>query len=120
MAALAATADQTARREQATVSAWGELMQAARVTAAEQDLDLRYVAVLDQPGMPDVSHVIGQLETEVYTGDVAERLVAIKRAAIERGRPQHGRVDLEHDGRSCSFEVTATPRRNERGAERPG
>ena len=48
MAALAATADETARREQATVSAWGELMQAARVTAAEQDLDLRYVAVLDQ------------------------------------------------------------------------
>ena len=115
MAALAATADETTRREQATVSAWGELMQAARVTAAEQDLDLRYVAVLDQPGMPDVSHVIGQLETEVYTGDVAERLVAIKRAAIQRGRPQHGRVDFLHDGRPCSFEVTATPRRNERG-----
>ena len=115
MAALAATADESARREQATVSAWGELMQAARVTAAEQDLDLRYVAVLDQPGMADVSHVIGQLETEVYRGDVAERLVAIKRAAIQRGRPQQGRVDLDHDGRSCSFAVTATPRRDERG-----
>jgi PAS domain S-box-containing protein len=46
---------------------------------------------------------------------VGNRLVAIKRGAIERGRPQQGRVDVVIEGRVRSFEVTATPRRDEQG-----
>jgi len=111
-----APADATAARERAVVNAWGQLLQAARITAAEQDLDLRYLAILDRPGdAPGSSESLGRLESEVYPGEVGERLVAIKRSAIERGRPQQGRVDVVLEGRVRSFEVTATPRRDEHG-----
>ena len=52
---------------------------------------------------------------EQGVGDRGDRLAAIKRSAIERGRPQQGRVDVVLDGRVRSFEVTATPRRDEHG-----
>ena len=110
MAAVAASADETTVRDQATVSAWGELLQAAHITASDQDLDLRYVAVLEQPGMPDMSHVVGRLEREVYPAEAAERLTTIKKGAIERGISQQGHVELEIDGRTRTFEVTATPK----------
>jgi PAS domain S-box-containing protein len=114
--AAPAAADASAARERAAVNAWGQVLQAARITAAEQDLDLRYLAILDRPGdEPGVSPCLGRLESEVYPGVVGDRLVAIKRSAIERGRPQQGRVDLVLDGRVRSFEVTATPRRDEQG-----
>ena len=103
-------------REKAGVSAWGELLQAARITACEQDLDLRYLAVLDQsPDGQGLTGAIGKLETEVFSGEVARRLVAIKRAAIESNRPRQGRVVVEAGGATRSFDVTATPRRDEHG-----
>ncbi|BCS35822.1 histidine kinase [Luteitalea sp. TBR-22] len=103
-----------AARETASVSAWGELLQAARISAAEQDLDLRYLAVLDQPG-GSRADIIGRREDEVYPPLVAATLTAIKREAIETGTSQQGRVELPSDGIVRSFEVTATPRRDETG-----
>jgi two-component system cell cycle sensor histidine kinase/response regulator CckA len=109
------TAGDTVARDRASVNAWGELLAAARITAAEQDLDLRYLAVMEQPGGPDMTGIIGRFDTDVYDAPVAGRLVAIKRGAIESGRPRQGRVDLPYGGGVRSFEVTATPRRNEHG-----
>ena len=114
-AAVAPPADSSAR-EKAAVSAWGDLLQAARITAVEQDLDLRYLAVLDQAANGgSLAGVVGRLEHEVHSGDVGERLVAIKRGALLSGSPRQGRVDIVHDGVTRAFEVTATPRRDEQG-----
>jgi len=97
------------------LGSWGQLLQAARITAAEQDLDLRYLAVVEQPDGPDLSGIIGLRDGDLYDSAVAARLEAIKRGAIETGRPRQGRVDLTHDAGRRSYELTATPRRNERG-----
>jgi PAS domain S-box-containing protein len=102
-------------REVSSVNAWGELLEAARISAAEQDLDLRYLAVLDQPGGEPRDSIIGRLEHEVYPPLVAATLTAIKREAIETGMSQQGRVELPSGGHVRSFEVTATPRRDEAG-----
>jgi two-component system cell cycle sensor histidine kinase/response regulator CckA len=116
MPAGTASAERQAAREAASVSAWGSLLEAARITAAEQDLDLRYLAVLDRPGGGAVpSDSLGRLESEVHPGEAGFRLAAIKRGAIESGQPRQGRVDVSVGGCLRSLEVTATPRRDEHG-----
>ena len=107
-----AAASDSAARDRASVNAWGELLAAARITAAEQDLDLRYLAVIEQPGGPDMTGIIGRLDADLYDGTVAARLVAIKRGAIESGGPVRDASDLPYGGGVRSFEVTATPRRD--------
>jgi two-component system, cell cycle sensor histidine kinase and response regulator CckA len=102
-------------REKAAVSAWGELLQAARITAVEQDLDLRYLAVLDRGDGASLAGAIGRLEHEVHSGDVCQRLVAIKRGALESGSSRRGRVDVVTESATRAFDVTATPRRDEHG-----
>ncbi len=99
----------------AGLGSWGQLLQAARITAAEQDMELRYLAVVEQPDGPDLSGIIGLRDGDLYDSEVAARLEAIKRGAIESGRPRQGRVDLTHDAGRRSYELTATPRRNEHG-----
>ncbi len=100
----------------AGLRAWAQLLQAARITVAEQDLELRYLAVMEQPDGPDLSGIIGLRDSDIYDPALAARLESIKRGAIEGGRPRQGRVDLTHADQRRTYELTATPRRNADGA----
>ncbi len=99
-----------------TADAWGTLLGAARIMVAEQDLYLRYTAIIDGPaGGPFTSACIGRLDAEVLPGEAGERLGAVKRDAIESGVPRQVCVDVPTDAGVRTLEVTATPRRDGHG-----
>ena len=99
-----------------TADAWSTLLGAARIMVAEQDLYLRYTAIIDGPaGGPFTSACIGRLDIEVLPGEAGERLGAVKHDAIESGTPQQVCVDVPTEAGVRTLEVTATPRRDGHG-----
>jgi two-component system cell cycle sensor histidine kinase/response regulator CckA len=96
--------------------AWAELLRLARVSIAEQDLELRYTAAFDQAGVaPATLDVIGKHESDVFSGDALAKLAALKRRAIETGTSQQDRVCVPTNGEPRWFDTTVTPRRDEQG-----
>ncbi len=103
-------------RTNGQVDAWAELLRVARISIAEQDLDLRYTAAGEQttpsPVGPDV---IGRHESEVFSGDALAQLTRMKQRAIEEGSSLRARVCLPVNGEQRWFETTVTPRRDATG-----
>ena len=93
---------------------WVELLGRARIAITEQDTELRYTAALD-PAASAGGDVVGKLESEVFEGEGLERLVALKRRAIESGTSLQDRVRVAANGGTRWLEATVTPRQDERG-----
>ncbi len=100
------------------VDAWAELLRVARISIAEQDLNLRYTAAGEQTTPSPVGpHVIGRHESDVFSGDALAQLTRMKQRAIEEGSSLRARVCLPVNGEQRWFETTVTPRRD--GTGRP-
>ncbi|HTU98981.1 MAG TPA: ATP-binding protein [Luteitalea sp.] len=103
-------------RVDAGMQAWPELLRLARITIAEQDLDLRYTAVFDQAGVAlDGRDLVGRHESEVFSGAVLEQLRALKTKVIASGLSLQDRVAVSDGQQDRWFEISVTPRRDEHG-----
>jgi two-component system cell cycle sensor histidine kinase/response regulator CckA len=95
---------------------WAELLRVAGISIAEQDLDLRYTAVLDQAGVaPDGLHLVGKTEADLFSGEALAQVTALKRRAIETGLSQKERIRVGEPGAERWFEASVTPRRDAQG-----
>ena len=96
--------------------AWAELLRAARIALAEQDLDLHYTAVLDPAAISPLGpDAIGRHESQVVASGVVDELSALKQRAIGAGTSQQARFCLAGNAEPRWFETTVTPRRDEAG-----
>ena len=107
---------ETSPAAEASAQAWADLLRLARISIAEQDLDLRYTAAFDQAGIAvDGADFLGKHERDVFSGAALDQLVALKSKVIATGLPLQDRVRVPGDGSERWFEVSVTPRRDGHG-----
>jgi two-component system cell cycle sensor histidine kinase/response regulator CckA len=101
---------------EAGTQAWAALLRLARVSIAEQDLDLRYTAAFDQAGVAvDGADLVGKHESEVFSGPALDQVLALKSKVIASGLALQDRVRVAGDGQERWFEISVTPRRDAHG-----
>ena len=86
---------------------------AARIAVFEQDLDLRY---LWHYNVALKGSAVGKTHAEVFPGDEAEALTAVKRRVLETGEKMRGEVQLTLDGERRVVGLAIDPVRDSAGA----
>ena len=86
---------------------------AARIAVFEQDLDLRY---LWHYNVAMKGSAVGKTHADVFPGDEAEALTAVKRRVLETGDKMRGEVQLTLDGERRIVGLAIDPVRDSAGA----
>ena len=78
------------------------------ITVFNQDRELRYTWVYN-PRLYLHQEVVGKTDDEIIGSEKAARLVELKRRVLETGKAARGEVQIPHNGRNYSFDLTVEP-----------
>ncbi|GAB4576871.1 MAG: hypothetical protein Tsb0019_02740 [Roseibium sp.] len=85
------------------------------ITVFEQDLDLKYVHVVNSPrGLP-AEELLGKADTELFTEEEQLKLLPAKNSVIETGRSTVVEIDVNIDGTQRNYNVRLDPARDREG-----
>jgi len=78
------------------------------ITVFNQDRELRYTWVYN-PRLYLHQEVVGKTDDEIIGSEKAARLVELKRRVLETGKAARGELQIPHNGRNYSFDLTVEP-----------
>jgi PAS domain S-box-containing protein len=90
-------------------------LQNSAVVFARVDADLRYEWIFNPHPDFDAATVIGKRDDELDSGPGTEALVRLKQEVLEQGKQARREITVERSDGLHTYDVTATPLRNEAG-----
>jgi PAS domain S-box-containing protein len=104
-------------RELAEVKAKFEAaIRGSNVTLFTQDSDLRYTSISNSFLGREVAEIVGRTDDEILPPDSRGAIVALKRAALDRGTPHDGEVVIHTATGARWYDLHIEPIRSETGA----
>ncbi|MGH6734644.1 MAG: sensor histidine kinase [Methyloceanibacter sp.] len=85
------------------------------ISVFSQDKELRYTWVHNLPAGLKSEELIGRTDAEILPAEAADKIIAVKRQAMETGDSQELEIDFELHRRVRSFYVVMEPLRDEAG-----
>ncbi len=92
-----------------------EALRDSGIILARTDLDLRYTWVHDPHPDFDPDAVIGRRDDEILPSDQARGISALKQRALDTGRLQRGKIEIQLSDGLRHWEMSARPLWDERG-----
>jgi two-component sensor histidine kinase len=90
-------------------------LRGSKVTVFTQDRDLRYTSISNPFCGRTVERILGCTDDELFPGRSGAAMVALKRAALDRGQPARGEVLVEDFAIEYWFDLHIEPLRNPAG-----
>lgn len=92
-----------------------EALRASPATLLEQDLDLRFVAVVNAQPPLDEATMLGKTTFDLLPPDEAEVLTRIKKQVITSGQGTRTSLQFTYDNRTREYSLVVEPRRDSEG-----